>query len=321
MRFRTLGRTGFSVSEIGHGLWGMGDWSGSAETTSIEALKASQAGGCNFYDSAWAYGRGRSDALLRHIAGGGDHPPVLASKVPPKNWKWPGSSADKFSDVYPIDYVIKSAEASCLKAGVDTLALMQLHVWDDTWTTDPGFEKIVLELKKRKLCVAFGLSLNRWQPANGLKAIRTGLVDAVQVIYNIFDQSPEDELLPICAERNIGVIARVPLDEGSLGGNLTLETRFASDDWRAKYFGPENLPPTIQRVEKLRQALPPNASMPDLALRFILQNPVISTVIVGMRSLAHVKANLAASDRPIEPGLMAELRKHRWDRPVADWAD
>jgi aryl-alcohol dehydrogenase-like predicted oxidoreductase len=321
MRYRTLGRTGLSVSEIGHGLWGMGGWTGSDEASSIEALKASRARGCTFYDSAWAYGEGRSDALLSHIGSEGDHSLVLASKVPPKNWKWPSSPADTLSDVYPVDHVIEFAEDSCRRAGVDTLTLMQLHVWDDAWATDPGFEKLVSEIKKRKLCLAFGLSLNRWEPSNGLRAIRTGLVDTVQVIYNVFDQSPEDELLPLCAEQNVGVIARVPLDEGSLGGKFTLETRFPPDDWRAKYFGPENLPPTVERVEKLRQALPPETSLPDVALRFILQNPVISTVIVGMRTLDHIEANLAASGRPIEPSLMVELRKHRWDRPVTEWAN
>ena len=323
MRYRTLGRTGIAVSEIGHGLWGMGDWSGSDETASVAALKASQALGCTFYDSAWAYGRGRSDALLGRLGlglGEGERRPVLAGKVPPKNWKWPASPNDSLSEVYPLDHVLEMAADSCRRAGVETMDLMQLHVWDDAWAADPGFERLVAELKGRRLCRAFGLSLNRWEPANGLKALRTGAVDAVQVIYNIFDQSPEDELFPYCAEHGVGVIARVPLDEGSLGGGLTLQTRFPEGDWRGRYFGPENLPETVARVEALKGLLPPGASLPDVALRFILESPVVSTVIVGMRSPAHIAANVAASGRPLDPALMAQLRLHRWDRAPADWA-
>lgn len=323
MKHRTLGRTGLSVSEIGHGLWGMGDWKDSDDESSLMALQSTCDKGCTFYDSAWSYGEGASDALLgKLLKSRPDANIVTAGKVPPKNWKWPGRSSDAFTDVFPLDHVIGYAEDSCEKAGIDTFSLLQLHVWDDSWASDPTFEKVVDTLKHRKLCVSFGLSLNRWEPWNGLAAIRTGLVDSVQVIYNIFDQAPEDELLPLCQEKDIGVIARVPLDEGSLGGKLTLDTRFPEGDWRGIYFGPENLGPTVERVERLKGALPAGAKLSDVALRFILQHPAVSTLIVGMRKPAHIEANIAASnEEPLNESIIAELRRHRWDREPKPWAD
>src|SRR5450755_1305567 len=180
---------------------------------------------------------------------------------------------------------------------VDTIDLLQFHVWDDSWTSEPEFRSTVKKLKRDKWIRFFGLSINRWQPENGIKALRTGLVDVVQVIYNIFDQSPEDELFPACQELNIGVIARCPLDEGSLGGKMTLETRFPEGDWRARYFSPENLGPTIERVERLKRVLPEGMSLPELALRFVLSNQIVSTTIVGMRSPEHVQANTSFSDK------------------------
>lgn len=323
MKYRTLGRTGLSVSEIGHGLWGMGDWSESDDVKSLSALQASLDAGCNFFDSAWAYGNGHSDNLLGKLA---EIRPaaalIKAGKIPPKNWKWPASPQDKLNEVYPLDHVLEFAKKSLANSKSSCFELMQLHVWDDTWAADPLFPQIVNALKSNGLATHFGISLNRWEPTNGIKAIKTGLVDVVQVIYNIFDQAPEDELFPVCAEHHIGVIARVPLDEGSLGGKLTINTRFPPSDWRSKYFGPENLPQTIARVDALKKSMPPNQNLPDVALRFILQNPVISTVIVGMRTLEHVTANTAASGKPrLDAHLMVELRRHRWDRAVTPWAN
>src|SRR6202034_217407 len=208
------------------------------------------------------------------------------------------------------------------KLRVDSIDLLQFHVWDDSWTDDREFRSTVEKLKDGGWIRYFGLSLNRWQPENGIKALHTGLVDVVQVIYNIFDQAPEDELFPACQELNIGVIARVPLDEGSLGGKMTLETRFPADDWRASYFGPENLKPTIERVEALKKIVPPGMTLPEMSLRFILSNPAVSTTIIGMRNLNHVKENFAASDaEPLDKSLLTELKKHRWDRVPEPWAD
>jgi aryl-alcohol dehydrogenase-like predicted oxidoreductase len=328
MKYRKLGRTGFEVSEMAHGLWGMSGWSGSDDGESLEALQLATDMGCNFFDTAWAYGDGKSDGLLGEILSRNASPPnpshrlYAASKIPPLNRKWPARSSYKYQDVFPADHVFKHADLIRKKLRVDSIDLLQFHVWDDSWTDEPEFRKTVEKLRRDGIIRYFGLSLNRWEPENGLKALRTGLVDVVQVIHNIFDQSPEDKLFPVCQELNIGVIARVPLDEGSLGGKMTLETRFPKDDWRALYFGPKNLAPTIERVEKLKAVLPPGLTLPQMALRFILSHPAVSTIIVGMRKPEHVQQNIAASDAgPLDPALLRKLKDHRWDRKPQPWAD
>ena len=322
MKYRTLGRTGFEVSEIAHGLFGMGLWSGCEEQESLQALQLALDLGCNFYDTAWAYGNGKSDTLLGEIVQRNAGKRLYAaSKVPPKNLVWPASSKDKYCNVFPSDHVFKYADLIRKKLHVDCIDLLQFHVWDDSWSGEKEFRETVEKLKHDKWIRSFGLSFNRWEPENGIMALRTGLVDVVQVIYNIFDQAPEDRLFPVCQELNIGVIARVPLDEGSLGGKMTKETRFPADDWRSRYFGPENLPETIDRVKKLRAALPAPLSLPEAALRFILAHPAVSTIIVGMRKLEHVRQNIAMSDAgPLDRNVLQMLKKHRWDRVPQPWS-
>jgi len=241
MKYRKLGRTGFSVSDIAHGLWGMSGWSGSEVEQSLEALQIAVDSGCNFFDTAWAYGEGKSDALLGQIIARNKGKRLYAaSKIPPMNDKWPALPSYKYDDVFPARHVFKYADLIRQKLGTDSIDVLQFHVWDDSWTNEKEFRNTVEKLKKDGTIHFFGLSLNRWEPANGIEAIRTGLVDAVQVIYNIFDQSPEDELFPVCEEWNVGVIARVPLDEGSLGGKMTRQTTFPPGDWRSGYFNAEN---------------------------------------------------------------------------------
>jgi len=318
MKSRTLGRTGFDVSEIAHGLWGMGSWPDSDDQQSRKSLRLAVEQGCSFFDSAWAYGDGKADGLLGellHADGNGSKRLYAASKIPPLNRRWPASPHDDYHDVFPPEHVFRYADLIRRKLQTDSIDLLQFHVWDDGWTGEKDFQETVATLKREGWVRAFGLSLNRWEPANGIRALRTGLVDTVQVIYNIFDQNPEDELFPVCRELNIGVIARVPLDEGSLGGKMTAETRFPKGDWRAGYFNARNLPATLERIDRLKAVLPNSMTLPQMALRFILSNPVVSTVIVGMRNPEHVRGNLALSQAgPLEPGLLAELRKHRWVR-------
>lgn len=328
MKYRKLGRTGFEVSEMAHGLWGMSGWSGSDDKESLAAMQLATDLGCNFFDTAWAYGQGKSDGLLGEILSRNTAPAnprkglYAASKIPPMNGKWPARSAYKYQDVFPAEHVFKYADLIRKKLQVDSIDLLQFHVWDDSWTDEPDFRSTVEKLKHDGIIRHFGLSLNRWEPENGLKALRTGLVDAVQVIHNIFDQAPEDKLYPVCQELNIGVIARVPLDEGSLGGKMTLETRFPQGDWRAMYFGPKNLGPTIERVEKVKAVVPSGMTLPQMALRYILSFPAVSTIIVGMRKPEHVRQNIAASDAgPLDAGLLRSLKKHRWDRKPEPWAD
>jgi aryl-alcohol dehydrogenase-like predicted oxidoreductase len=323
MKYRRFGRTGLEVSEIAYGLWGMGDWTESDDRQSLDSLQLAVDLGCNFFDTAWAYGNGKSDGLLGEIMARNPGKRLYAaSKIPPLNDKWPASPKDKYPDVFPAEHVFKYTEMIREKLRMKTIDLLQFHVWDDGWTEEPEFRETVEKLKNHKLIKFFGLSLNRWEPGNGIRAIRTGLVDAVQVIYNIFDQSPEDKLFPLCRELNIGVIARVPLDEGSLGGKLTAKTKFPESDWRSRYFGPENLKNTVARVDKVKPVVPAGMTLPEMALRFILSNPVVSTTIVGMRKPDHVRQNIEVSDvGGLDGALLKRLKPHRWDRKPRPWSD
>ena len=323
MKYRKLGRTGFAGSDIAHGLWGMSGWSGSEDQESMQAMQSAIDLGCNFFDTAWAYGEGKSDGLLGKILASNQGKRLYAaSKVPPLNGRWPATPQYKYRDVFPAAHVMSYAQKIREKLGTESIDILQFHVWDDSWANEAEFRETVEKLKSEKLIRCFGLSLNRWQPENGIAALRTGLVDAVQVIYNIFDQSPEDKLFPVCRELNIGVIARVPLDEGSLGGKMTRETKFPSHDWRAKYFGPANLAQTLTRVDELKKIVPPGMTLPEMSLRFILSNPDVGTTIIGMRKPAHVKENIAVSDAaPLDRALLQKLKAHRWDRIPQGWSD
>jgi aryl-alcohol dehydrogenase-like predicted oxidoreductase len=319
MQYRTFGRTGWQVSEIGYGMWGMAGWTGSDDQESRQSLDRAVALGCNFFDTAWAYGEGRSEQLLGELLR--RHPDrrlYTATKIPPKNRKWPARAEYPLSDVFPADYIREYTRISLENLGIRKVDLQQFHVWDDSWATDLSWQRAVGALKEDDLVGAIGISINRWQPTNVLKALGTDLIDCVQVVYNIFDQAPEDELFAECQRRNIAVIARVPFDEGSLTGTLTAGSTWPAGDFRNIYFQPENLKNTLERVERLRPLVPSGMSMPELALRHILQHPAVSTVIPGMRKLRHVEQNLAASDGQRLPArLMEELRGQRWDR----WID
>jgi aryl-alcohol dehydrogenase-like predicted oxidoreductase len=316
MNLRRFGRLGWQVSEIGYGMWGMGGWTGSDDTESAQSLDRAVELGCNFFDTAFVYGMGRSEKLLGAMLK--RHPKNrlhVATKVPPKNWKWPGSAEVSASDTFPYDHIVEYTRKSLDNLGADSVDLQQLHVWSDAWADDQGWQRAVDDLKREKLIRGFGISVNRWEPANVLKALRTGLVDSVQVVYNIFDQNPEDQLFPVCRELDVAVIARVPFDEGSLTGTLTKDSKWPEGDWRNVYFTPEHLSETLARVERVKTTLPAGMDLPEMALRFILANPTVSTVIPGMRKTSHVDRNLRAADgRPLPPRTLETLRGHRWDR-------
>jgi aryl-alcohol dehydrogenase-like predicted oxidoreductase len=322
MQYRRFGRTGWNVSEIGYGMWGMAGWTGSEDAESIASLQRAVDLGCNFFDTAWAYGDGHSEQLLGKILRANPGKKLYtATKVPPKNRKWPARREYSLDDCYPPEYIEEYVDKSLANLGVKTLDLIQLHTWEDKWLDDKRLLPVIEKLRKSEKVSAFGLSLNRWEPWNGVRAVRDGVVDAVQVIYNIFDQNPEDELFPACREKDVAVIARVPFDEGSLTGTLTLDSKWPAGDWRNTYFVAENLKATVERVETLKSIRRGGISLAEMALRFILNNKDVSTIIPGMRKIANVEANTGASDRgPLPAPLHAELRKHRWDRMPTKWS-
>jgi aryl-alcohol dehydrogenase-like predicted oxidoreductase len=322
MKYRRFGRTGWEVSEIGFGMWGMGGWSGSEDEQSQRSLQQAVDQGCNFFDTAWAYGEGHSERLLGQLLRDNqDKKLYTATKIPPKNFKWPSRRSFSLDDCYPPDHIEKYVNRSLENTGSESLDLIQFHTWEDAWLEDDRWSKKIDELKSQGLIRAAGISLNRWESWNGVKTVRSGLVDAVQVIYNIFDQNPEDELFPACQEMDVAVIARVPFDEGTLAGTLSLESRWPAGDWRNSYFVPENLKASVERAERLRPLIPAGMSMAEMALRFILNHPAVSTIIPGMRKPEHVANNLAASGAgPLPDELHTSLRAHRWDRRPTDWS-
>jgi len=322
MKYRKLGRTNWNVSEIGYGMWGMAGWTGSDDEESFRSLQLAVDMGCNFFDTAWGYGSGKSESLLGELVRANKGRKLYtATKIPPKNFKWPSKREYSLDDCFPPDHIQEYVEKSLKNAGIDSFDLMQFHTWEDRWLEDDRGINKMIDLKEKGLFHAIGISINRWEPWNGIKAVRSGFIDTVQVIYNIFDQNPINELFPACIEKNVGVIARVPFDEGSLTGTLTKKSKWPETDWRNTYFVPENLFPSVQNADALKPLVPKGMTMSEMALRFILGEPTVSTIIPGMRKRNHAITNMTTSDAgPLDPDLMKELKKHRWDRKPQEWS-
>lgn len=303
-------------------MWGMGGWTESVDLLSAKSLDLAVERGVNFFDTAWVYGEGHSERLLGQLVQ--RHPDkkiYTASKIPPKNFKWPAKPFYAFEDSYPASHISEYTDKTLKNLGLDQIDLMQFHTWDDGWAAKEEWQRAVEDLKKSGKIAAMGISVNRWEPENGISALKTGFIDAVQVIYNIFDQAPEDLLFPLCEKLDIGVIARVPFDEGTLTGTLTKETTFPEGDWRGTYFVPENLIQSVEKADALRPLIPEGMTMAEMALRFIAMNKTVGTMIPGMRKERNVLANTATSDgKGLSKELFQELRKHRWDRKPTVWS-
>lgn len=322
MNYRRFGRTNWHVSEIGYGMWGLAGWKETDQREVLNALDRSVDLGCNFFDTAWGYGAGASEEILgRLIKKHGDKRLYFATKIPPKNFKWPSKAHYTLEECFPASHIIEYTEKSLKNLNVECIDLQQFHVWEDSWANHDDWKSALEKLKREGKVRHFGISVNRWEPDNVLNTLKTGLIDAVQVIYNIFDQNPEDNLFPLCSQLDIGVIARVPFDEGTLTGTLTKDTKFPEGDWRATYFVPENLNSSVNHADALKPLIPQGMTMAEMALRFILCNDDVHTIIPGMRKVRNVEANMAASDgKRLEKALELKLKEHRWDRTPTEWS-
>jgi aryl-alcohol dehydrogenase-like predicted oxidoreductase len=318
MNLRTLGRSGLRVSEIGFGAWGIGakQWLGAKDDESLRALDRAIELGVNLIDTALAYGEGHSETLVGEAARRHPGKVLVATKIPPKNRRWPAKRETPVGEVYTADYVVSTTEQSLKHLGLETIDLQQLHVWTDEFLGQGDWLAGVERLKKQGKIRAFGISLGEHTPDNGLAAVESGLVDTVQVIYNVFDQSPEERLFPLCRAKNVGVLARVPLDEGGLSGKIGPDTKFPDGDFRESYFKGDRKREVKEHVDRLLidLVIPPDR-LPEAAIRFTLSHPAVSTVIPGMRSVRHVESNAAISDGATLPAAtLAKLRAHRWAR-------
>jgi aryl-alcohol dehydrogenase-like predicted oxidoreductase len=318
MHYRTLGRTGIEVSEVGYGAWGIGksQWIGAEDEESLRALRRAIELGLTFIDTALAYGRGHSEQLVGQVVRDTDHHIAVASKVPPKNLEWPAREGVDVGEVFPAEHVRRCTERSLSNTGLDVLDVQQFHVWQDSWLGNGDWQEAVQALKDEGKIRAFGISINDHQPANALKLVESGLVDCVQVIYNVFDQSPEDELLDVCETRNVGVLARVPFDEGSLTGRIGPDTTFPEGDFRERYFRGDRRQQVAERVQAILDDLGiEREQLPEVALRYVLSHPAVSSVIPGMRSVRNVERNAAVGDGAGLPEeQLRKLKSHRWDR-------
>ncbi len=293
MHFRKLGRTEIPVSEIGYGAWGIGQkqWLGSTDQESLTALRRAIELGVNFIDTALAYGEGHSERLVGKVVAEQTHKIYVASKVPPKNLLWPARPGVSLDDVFPLDHIVQSTEQSLKNLDVDYLDVQQLHVWNPEWLGRDEWKRAIENLKTSGKVHYFGVSINDHQPNSAIELIETGLIDTVQVIYNIFDQTAQEKLFPAAVKHNIGVIARVPFDEGALTGSINRHTTFPAGDFREGYFRGNRKVEVEERVSALLADMEMTApsDLPQLAIRFCLSHPAVSTVIPGMRSINSVE--------------------------------
>jgi aryl-alcohol dehydrogenase-like predicted oxidoreductase len=317
MNYRKLGRTNLEISDIGYGAWGIGgiQWLGGRDDESLAALRRAIELGVNFIDTALAYGDGHSEQLVGQVVRETGRPVYIATKVPPKNRIWPAKAGSPIRDVFPYEYIIQAAEESLRNLAMETIDLLQLHVWTSEWVECDEWKRAFEDLKRSGKVRFAGISLTEHDPDSGLAAVESGLIDAVQVIYNVFDQSPETNLYPACRKHDVGVLARVPLDEGGLTGNVNESTVFPENDFRGWYFRGDRKKETSGRVDALKRDLGPGVNLAETALRFCLSHPAVTSVIPGMRTVRHAESNAALSDQgALPPETMAILRRHAWPR-------
>ena len=318
MLYRKLGRTNFEVSEIGYGAWGIGgkQWLGASDQGALKAVQLAFDKGVNFFDTALAYNEGHSERLLARVLEHAPRPVHIATKVPPKNLLWPARPGIGIEDVFPYDHIIRSTETSLRNLRRDWIDLQQLHVWNPEWLDRDEWRRAFDDLRTSGKVRFVGVSINDHQPDSALDLIRTGLIDTVQVIYNIYDQTPAGNLFPLCQRHNIGVIARVPFDEGSLTGRINEDTVFPAGDFRESYFAGDRKRQVMEHNAAICRDLGiPLEGLAALALRFCLSHPAVSTVIPGMRSLSSVDANTSVPGQgPLPPHALEALARHAWNR-------
>jgi aryl-alcohol dehydrogenase-like predicted oxidoreductase len=318
MQYRKLGKTELEVSELGYGAWGIGkaNWVGAEDDESLRALHRAIDRGVNFIDTALGYGKGHSETLVGQVVREVDGPVYVSSKIPPKNLVWPARPGTPANDAFPADWVVECTEKSLSNLGLETIDVQQFHVWSDEWVGQGDWADAIDRLRSQGKIRFFGVSINDHQPGTAVKLVESGLVDTVQVIFNIFDQSPADQLFPAVKTAKVGVIVRVPFDEGGLTGKVNPDTEFPEGDFRNNYFGGDRKEQLWEHVQAIAKDLGiPTQRLAELALRFCISHPAVSTVIPGMRSTANVDANAAAVDLgPLSTEQLQVLAHHRWER-------
>ena len=319
MKTRRFGRLGWDISEVGYGAWAIGGWWGKQDDQdSIAALHKYLDLGGNFIDTAQHYGNGRSERIIGEVLKQRKERIYVATKLIPKNERWSPPSWTPFTKTFPSDHIVEGVEKSLKNMGIESIDVYQLHTWCETWNTADEIFETAETLKKQGKIKAFGISTTESYPECVIPALRTGAIDTLQVIFNIFEQHPRDTLLKVCKEMDVASIIRVPFDESSLTGKFTGNEKFADDDFRSIYFRGNNLKATMQRVEKIKewasQAIP-GMPMAELALRWVLSHEEVNTVIPGIRTIRQAELNTAPSDGLyLSKDQLRQMQQFAWRR-------
>ena len=330
MNYRILGKTGLRVSEIGYGTWQLandpGFWEGTDLNESLKCLKKYIEAGGNFIDTAWIYGYSESqpdkhpsEELIGKFLKENNlrDKVVIASKIPPKNMLWPARKGIEIEEVFPNEHIEKCVDDSLKSLGVDCIDLMQFHVWQDYFADSNGWKETIKKITQQGKVKHWGISLNDYQPSNCQKTLETGLISSVQCIFNVFHQKPTEKLFKLVKENNIGVIARVSLDEGGLSGKITEKTIFPEGDFRSKYFSPDRIKELVRRTDNLKKEFVKEgvSSLAEIGLRYILSFDEASVLIVGMRKIDHVVSNVSFSDKgKLSQEEKEKIKNHAWER-------
>ncbi|MFO7632008.1 MAG: aldo/keto reductase [Caldilinea sp.] len=317
MQYRNLGRTGMEVSAIGFGAWAIGgSWGPQDEQDSLAALHRAIDLGVNFIDTAAGYGNGKSERLIGQVLKQRSETVYVATKTPPLPGNWPPSPYDVAEERYPERYLRENVEERLRTLQTDCIDLLQLHTWTRAWNRNPKPFEVLRKLQAEGKIRSVGVSTPEHDQNSVIDLMRDGYVDAVQVIYNIFDQEPAAELLPAAQETQTGILVRVVFDEGVLAGKYTANTHFAEGDFRNNYFAGDRLARAVARVDKIKADIAEyGVSMPQVALQFALAHLAVSTVIPGIRNIYQAEANSAVADAaPLPDALMEKLRGHAWLR-------
>lgn len=318
MQYKPFAKSELKLSLLGFGAWGIGKtmWIGAEDKESKQALHKAIELGVNFFDSALVYGNGHSEKLIGEVEREAGKPLIIASKIPSKKFEWPARDDSKLKDSFPTDWIISNTEKSLRHLKRDYIDLMQFHVWNDQWADQDDWKEAIYRLRKEGKVRFFGISINDHQPTNGIQAAKTGLIDSFQVIFNIFDQTPTGELFPFCMENKIGVIVRVPFDEGSLTGSIKTDSVFPHGDWRNSYFRGERKEQVWQRAQKIWEDVKDEThSLAEAALRYVISFEAVTTVIPGMRQIKNVIANVESVEKgKLSVDLLEKLKTHRWVR-------
>lgn len=320
MKHRPFGRLGWQVSEIGFGAWALGGgaWGAQSDDDSLAALHRALDLGVNLIDTAAGYGAGRSEQVIaRALAGRATREQVyLVTKTPPVAGNWPPQPHERIEDRYPEAYLRANLEERLRFLRTDRIDVLLLHVWSRAWNREPSALEVLEKFKREGKIRAYGISTPDHDQDQLNTLLAAGRLDVVQLVYNLFEQQPAAEALPLAQASGTAVMGRLALDEGGLTGKLTRETRFPEGDFRNGYFGGDRLARTVERVDKVREDFAGTGyTVAQGALKFALSHPAMSTIIPGMRNAAQAEANVAVSDLPDMPAaLLEKLRRHIWLR-------